>query len=103
MGNLIFIHAHILLSSKGSATGVAAMSIPFSVAATKIMDGALVTANITFDAGNTYPHSTFAVGTSLCQLREGGSGVGSTQLSDTNFVNTSEFDVWGFYWTITAP
>lgn len=91
LGYWVWVWIYIVLSSKGSSTGFATLSLPVKVNPTVagvgvIPMGSIQFSNVTFSgfAGIApYPN------TALANILDTASGVGQTALSDTAFTNTS--------------
>ena len=88
IGEMVFVSGAIVLSSKGSATGVAKISLPFT-SATQTATGSL---NITYMANVASLTSPVVGGiesaVSTATLRDAGAS-GTTDLDDTNFANST--------------
>ena len=94
IGSLVFINFAIILTNKGSSTGIALINgLPFSNSAAAFHNHTYAAmSNITLDAGYTYIGLSLAApggGTSM-NIEEYGSGKSYGQLTDTNFTNTSQ-------------
>lgn len=92
IGNCVFFSVAIALSDKGSSTGVATVTLPFTSAA---YSATLVSPTNTF----TIPAPLYALtlaGTALTQIRYNNTG---NQITATNalFANESQFGIDGFY------
>jgi hypothetical protein len=100
IGVLIYFYANITLSSKGSSTGVATLSgLPYSNSSSTARNSFL-RLNTNF---NGWPTDTDVywnlLPTSSTTLSLYASGPSTTtQLVNTDFQNTSDFSVVGFYW-----
>lgn len=96
IGNLVFCSMHILLSSKGSSTGIASINLPVTNSSTPLSSG-------TFSAftGLTLPAGFTNVGgymqSANLNLTASGSGVPFTGLDDTMFSNTTDLYASFFY------
>lgn len=108
IGPILFVYISIQLTSKGSSTGTATIeNLPFTAINTispPFMDTAPINlaTGITFTATYTSAWGNFTSGTNSMSLQQGGSGVTTTAMQDTNFSNTSNFTLMGFYNT-SAP
>jgi hypothetical protein len=89
IGDLVALQLHILLSSKGSSTGTAAVTgLPFTTLVDSGVLGGVAWANLSGLTGNLFAQ---VAGSTTANLRCGGAAsVGG--LADTNFTNTSE--IW---------
>ena len=101
IGNVVYFTFVILLSSKGSSTGLAAVTgLPVAAGATVgnyQNIGSL--AGGSFSAGSNAFMGVIFGGTTSISLYET-TPLNSFQLNDTNFTNTSSFGITGFYWNI---
>ncbi len=96
IGNLVNFTISIILTNKGSSTGVATISVPFSPGTNNGNNFSLFTSLITFDSGYTYCGGTLPSGNAV-SLVQFGSGVASLTLTNTNFANNSMLVMSGFY------
>lgn len=94
IGNLLFYNIEIILSSKGSSTGSATIT-GMPIAGVGNTEQSFVTVGVTLDAGNIYPY--YQSGGTTLTLYENGLTGGQTVLTDTNFANTSQIWINGFY------
>lgn len=99
LGAMVFFDITIILTNKGSSTGVAAVSLPF----TSSNDGHQLTtniqSNITFPAGCTALTGEIPANTASVSIQ----GYGSTAIvvaTNTQFANNSTLLITGFYWTL---
>ena len=88
IGFLIFAMYNITLSAVGSATGVAAISLPTAAGAGNRIGGGLVTNYANLTSVTTVPWTQIASGGSVGSLVVAGSGTVSA-LTNSNFGNTS--------------
>ena len=93
MGNLVYVHFSIVLSSKGSATGAATITgLPF--AGVGVAPGMSVRyySNLASIAGSPFG---YIGGTAITLAMS--SSTSRVILVDTNFANNSRLDMWGVY------
>lgn len=101
IGNVVYFNIIITLTSKGSSTGAATIQgLPF----TSANDGFFnVISDISkvdnYPAGCTFLSHEIDPNTTHVNLAAVGAG-NRTALLDTNFANTDEIQVSGFYWTV---
>lgn len=102
VGNVVFIAIFIVLSSKGSSTGLATVSgIPITSAAAPLIQKLPMfgtTVGPTMTAGNTVYQANIAASTAILDLQDYGS-VSNNNLTDTEFANNTSFLVQGFYFS----
>lgn len=102
IGNVVFINITIVLSSKGSATGVATITgLPFSSVNTtgQIVSFNTIIPGLTVST-RTQTYSTLDAGTSTLALTAINIPTGAlAQLADTTFAATSKIFIAGFYFT----
>ena len=92
IGNLLMFNLSILLSSKGSSTGDARISLPFSsISGTRAVVDVV---NVTLPGGNTYVVASIESGTNYIKI---GSYPNLANLANTNFTNTTRVDCSGFF------
>jgi hypothetical protein len=95
IGNRVFLTAQIMLSAKGSPTGNATITgLPFNqVSSTPTMHGSMVVTHY-FNLASITGYLTGFIGSgeSTATLRLGGA-TGTTDLTDTNFTNTSQLQL----------
>lgn len=99
VGEIVFIRAQILLSSKGSATGSATISgIPYTV---QTLGGLEATLSIGYIANIAFTDQLLLVldVTDEISLLTAASGAGITALDDVDFQNTSRIVFSGWYVT----
>ena len=100
IGSVVYFNISITLSSKGSSTGAAAVSLPSTPASDSSdqIGAVLITGGTTaFPTGTTQIVYDISGGTATASLF----GVGTTGFSnvvDTNFTNTTLLRLSGFYW-----
>lgn len=96
IGNIVFYQLSLILTSKGSASGIAQVTgLPIAAAGPNTLSGNPQLANITFaDYVNIFSTS----GQNFLTLEETTSGSGYTSLTDAAFTNTSSISVGGFYY-----
>lgn len=100
IGNLIFVYAVISLTSAGSSTGNASVSLPIPVAniANYNPVGLLLPITITLSGGFSDAIGQFIQNTSVCNLTQYNPTTGAeTSMTNANFSNTSSFYLSGFY------
>jgi len=96
VGDIIFISIDLLLSSKGSASGGATISgLPFTVVSPT--PASLRWSLINLSASATAAVATFINGTSTMTLQEQGDNILFSNLNETEFSNTTELNIGGFY------
>lgn len=97
IGNVVFFNVFLLLSSKGSASGGATVSLPINTGGGLVNISAGYWSNITLTANFTtvgaYAQSN------VLNLTQAGSAQADAGLSNTNFSNTSGLGISGFYYT----
>lgn len=94
MGNLVYVHFSITLSSKGSATGAATITgLPFAGGGVAPGMNIRYYANLASISGAPFGW----IGTSTINLVQMGSATPSS-LTDANFANNSRLDMWGIYY-----
>jgi hypothetical protein len=96
IGRTVFFSMDVDLTNKGSSTGAATISLPFTVGTTPISTFSVMDANVTVSSG-TNVYSFVQSGNSSAQLWQGGSGVGVGQLTNTQCANNSSFRISGHY------
>lgn len=104
IGNIVFISGHVLLSSKGSSTGVVTMT---ALPVTPSTNAASFTVPIPYvqhinTGGFNLSSILFSNGSTSGQLwaASNGSDAASAQMTNANFTNTSEFIFTGFYFIV---
>ena len=96
IGNCVFIYGLVTLTSKGTSTGLVTFTgLPITAATASVMVN-IEPQVITF-TGN-YLTGTVTSGTTTGTIQIVASGSATTQLQDTNFANTSNFRISGFYY-----
>lgn len=95
IGNLVMYSATLTLTSKGSATGNATISLPAYTSIAVFPSNAQLQ-NVTF-SGLTL--GTVPASSQLVNLLQCASGGAATNLTDTNFANNSVITISGFYLT----
>lgn len=97
IGNIIFYQLSVILSSKGSSTGVANVGgLPVASAGPNTISGNPQLGSVTFSGFvNFFTQS----GTTNAVIEQTTSGAGYMSLTDANFTNTSSISVAGFYFT----
>lgn len=99
IGGLCFVTIFLNMTSKGSSTGAATIAnLPFTVL--NIQESGrllMVPGTITFSAGNTMVFGNVVENTTDMQLEQAGTGIGPTQMDDTNFANNSLVIISGCY------
>jgi hypothetical protein len=102
VGNVVYFQCNIVLSNKGSSTGVATITgLPVTTSASSSDNAVSINnfGNITLSVTNTLMSAEFsAAGTTLSLQQTNIAGTISS-LSDTNFSNTSQIKFSGFYFT----
>ncbi len=101
IANMVFYDLNVTFSSIGTSTGNVSVG-GFPIAAGVIsVDGTFQSNYITLDAGNTQQWCNIANGAVQATLIQGGSGITSTALNDTNFTGVNPWTVVlvGFYYT----
>lgn len=103
IGALVFFNIRLTLTSQGSQTGIAAISLP----STSANDNAIQVGAFEL----SFPTTAFPTGTSTLVYEImpntsivslfGLATTGKTQLTNSNFSNNALCRVSGFYWTIT--
>lgn len=100
IGNIVFYHVIITLSSKGSSTGdMTIEGLPFVVSANSNGTGVSVarfgqiTLNANYTAMSARPLGT----TSYIQIQQVGSAQSAINVTDTNIANNSFISFCGFY------
>ena len=94
MGNLVYVHFSIVLSSKGSATGAATITgLPFAGGGVAPGMSIRYYSNLASIAGSPFGW----IGTTTINLVQMGAATPSA-LTDANFANNSRLDMWGMYY-----
>lgn len=93
IGNLVFVAISIVLTSKGSSTGNASITMPVTPNSGYSQYLNIKLQNTSFGAGNTY--CLFLNPNKLIQAIQTATTV--INLADTNFTNTSTVDITGCY------
>lgn len=100
IGKLVLFSGAVVLTSKGSATGVAQIAgLPIAAQGTNpnyFMSPEYI--NITLAAGDI-PHAVILQGGTAILLYEASLGASVTQIADTFFANNSSVGFTGFYFT----
>lgn len=99
IGPIVFFDITIILTSKGSSTGTAAVSLPFTSANDGHQLSVNIQSNITFPASCTALVGEIVANTSAVSIQ----GYGSTAIvsaTNTQFANTSILLITGFYWGV---
>jgi hypothetical protein len=100
IGNMVFIQVQIVLSAKGSSSGAATIDLPITAAAT-IPAGVFSVGIMTNVTGLTGSATAWAKESSTnCWLYvwRSDTGIGNSQtLAQTNFSDTSEINISGWY------
>lgn len=97
IGPVIFFSFTIALTNKGSSTGAATVAgLPVTVGTSPTCSGGAFT--ITYTAGYSSVILEPAAATTTLNLNQAGSGVAYTNLTNTNFANTSLIGGSGFYY-----
>lgn len=100
--NLVMISLFIQLSNKGSSTGNASISIPFTALAGDTMNGSVEVAGAFNLTGLTSkPSSLILTSATVMSLLHWGA-TGHSALTDANFTNTSFLYMNGFYRASTS-
>ena len=98
IGNMVFYNIFLILTSKGSATGGATISLP-----SPATGGNLTLATAGYWTSITLTTNYTSVGgyaqSNVLNLVENGNNVASTALLNTNFANTTAIGISGFYFT----
>lgn len=96
IGNVVYCSVHIQLSSKGSSTGLAAITLPVATSA-----GPLACFNANLFSGITLdiPYQTIGgyAQSGFLNLFESGTGLSFSGLTDSMFSNTTDLYVTWFY------
>lgn len=101
VGNVVYFQCNIVLSNKGSSTGVATITgLPVTTSASSSDNAVSINncANITQSPNHVLSAEFASAGTSMNLVQTNISGTISN-LSDTNFNNTSQLKFSGFYFT----
>lgn len=102
LGNLVYFTCNIVLSNKGSSTGAVTITgLPVNTSAAS-SDNALSInnfGNLTLSVGNTLVSGVFSASGSTISLQQTSLTGTLSNLSDTNFANTSQLTFSGFYFT----
>ena len=94
MGNLVYVHFSIVLSSKGSATGAATITgLPFAGGGVAPGMSIRYYSNLASIAGSPFGW----IGTTTINLVQMGAATPSA-LTNANFANNSRLDMWGVYY-----
>ncbi len=96
VGNLVFVAADISLSSKGSSTGNASITLPVAPNSGYSQWLTCRAAGQTYDVGATYV--IFLLGTNAL-IQDYGTGGAGGNMTNTNFTNTSSISFTGCYLT----
>lgn len=108
IGDVVYFHGHVKLTSKGSETGIATIhGLPLSVS--DELSGTSVEGLCSVGYSLNMASLTSAItagvinnaGSDYIDIRHWGA-TGTTDLSDANFTNTSEMSISGFYITDEA-
>lgn len=96
IGNVVFVSGNINLTSKGSSTGnVLITGMPYALgSAININNFPIVTGVVTY-TGTTYAYGSPS--TTSLGIAAATTGIGSTNLTNTNFANNSAVSFTGFY------
>lgn len=98
IGNLVVFNINLQLTNKGSSTGLAAITAPFTSANDNTFGVFVSQSNTTLVGTNS--QSVLLLAANSSSLLVVSSGIGSpNQLSDTNFANNSFWRCSGSYWT----
>jgi hypothetical protein len=101
IGKMVYVYGQIILTSKGISTGGATINSSLLFPACDSTFPANIAVNldaaITLDAGYSSVFGFMAAGTLRFLIFEQGSNIGSGQLQDTNFSNTSALEFSGWY------
>ena len=94
--DIVFIRASILLSNKGTSTGLALFSgLPYTVANTT---GNMCCSWSNITNGSININGVFLGGTTTYRVDQVGSATGSQQLTDVAFANNTFIVMTGFYY-----
>jgi len=101
IGNVVFYSFFVLLSSKGSSTGVSAVTgLPVTVGGGFAGATPLQSDTITLDAADSYLTLRITSGGTIGGVFEEGSGlVAPVNITDTSYTNTSSLRGSGLYFT----
>lgn len=99
VGPIVHIFIRIVLSSKGSSTGTFAVSLPFTASSniTEYCLGPITAFTIVFPVGATMVSAILNGGTASLNAFSQGPASFTSVLTDTNFGNTTSFDICGSY------
>lgn len=97
IGNMVIFGFSITTSSKGSSTGVTAVSLPVASGGTQCVCVAGIWAGLLLDAG--YTQVTGVISGSSVAIYENGSNKTPTQISDTYSSAVTKIWMSGFYFT----
>lgn len=96
IANRVIFTCTVILTNKGSSTGIAALAITWpQTPAAQTGPIFIVPANVTIDTGGGYLGVYGVPSASGLDLKEWGSAVATTTLSNTNFANNSQIYVNG--------
>lgn len=96
--NVVYYVANIVLTSKGSASGNATVhGLPYIAGAFSTVDAVFAFGNITLPASCTYAWGSVSIGNQYVDLFATTPAGANSALANTNFTNTSQFTVSGFY------
>ncbi len=100
IGNIVYFYINILLSSKGSATGVATITgLPVTTNGSSQVTAIGSWSNITLTALYTTVGCNNSASSTTLNLIQNGSAQATTTISNTGFANTSALIFNGFYFT----
>lgn len=101
VGAIVFVKIQVTLTNKGSSTGNAAITgLPFTSANDAFKITVPISANtVTYNASYTWCTANVGANGTTINLIQNGSGQTNTALTNTNFANTSQILIGGFYFT----
>jgi len=100
IGNIVYFYINILLSSKGSATGVATITgLPVTTNGSSQVTAIGSWSNITLTSLYTTVGCNNSASSTTLNLIQNGSAQATTTISNTGFANTSALIFNGFYFT----
>jgi hypothetical protein len=96
VGKLVYVDLTIILSSKGSSSGNASITLPFTANSTIASTLVVQTNANTFPSGATYVTAFVGASGTTCSLTGSGAAT-NTALADTNFANSTTVRISGSY------
>jgi hypothetical protein len=102
IGNIVYFNCNIVLSNKGSSTGAVTITgLPVNTSANEANNAVSINnfGNLTLSVGNTLVSGVFSASGSTINLQQTSLTGTVSNISNTNFANTSQLTFSGFYFT----